>query len=123
MHAIFMAHTPEIFPKLPTSAWNFSFVGRHPYRVMDMVDLTLHGFIGTSISAPAAIDCEARRTADLCQCTELGIYSIIYVMRTISITYHQLLTRMASPKAIGKSLYPACGSRDQKHAERCYLGL
>jgi hypothetical protein len=36
---------------------------------------------------------------------------------------YQLLTRMASPKAIGKSLYPACGSGDQKHAERCYLGL
>lgn len=30
---------------------------------------------------------------------------------------------MASPKAIGKSLYPACGSGDQKHAERCYLDL
>jgi hypothetical protein len=34
MHATFMAHTPEIVPKLPTSAWNFSFVGRHPCRVM-----------------------------------------------------------------------------------------
>ena len=38
---------------------------------MDMVDQTLHGFIGTSISAAAAIDCEAAEPL-----TELGIYSI-----------------------------------------------
>jgi hypothetical protein len=25
-----MAHTPEIFPKLPTSAWNFSFCRPSP---------------------------------------------------------------------------------------------
>ena len=59
------AHAGKSFPSCRRRPGISLFVGHHPCRVMDMVDQTLHGFIGTSISAAAAIDCEARRTADL----------------------------------------------------------